>query len=624
MEKKLLKLLSETVSQERIQEHALEMHRLEGNCSYTRYKASTDYVMQCMKEAGFSRVERKTLAADGKTAHFDCIMPQAWEMDGKALLRLEDPTLSMEERILADNEKDPFTAGVWGAPTKKGGVKCQIVDIESIPAGKDSLMKGKLVLMDGIRAQYRRISDAGALGVIISDSKAGEEYPDYCRWSNGIGFTGWYHTAEDRRMVIFDITPRKAAFLRKRLKDKGPLEAFALSESRICDGEIYTVSGIIPGKSKEEITFFAHMYEPFVPDDAAGGMVAIEMCRALKQLIEEGKLPPLQKTLKVVLSMECYGFYEYFENAEQRKRTLSVFSFDSCCHVPVPGEPRVKLRHSTFLAPFFADRLFIKIFQENTPLYHYMEEKGNLSDDTFSASEEWAVPSLWPPTSCAKYHHNAGPSVMDADFTLAYDVARFMGVLTGILALTEKEKVHKLVKRIKKLEKEALKQKIDRILADLYEGKLSLYDAPEKICFHGNLAEEKLMSFNRFWKGSVAKEDCEVFHEIAQEAIESLPVPEKEQRLFGAEKEASRFVVKRLREGILMSLAAIPQKERKGKSIPDMVYMSLDGKRTLREAVKMWEFDRDCTTPEETYSRYMDELRYLEKYGYVKITLKKK
>ena len=65
MEKKLLKLLSETVSQERIQEHALEMHRLEGNCSYTRYKASTDYVMQCMKEPGISRVERKTLAADG-------------------------------------------------------------------------------------------------------------------------------------------------------------------------------------------------------------------------------------------------------------------------------------------------------------------------------------------------------------------------------------------------------------------------------------------------------------------------------------------------------------------------------------------------------------------------------
>ena len=73
-----------------------------------------------------------------------------------------------------------------------------------------------------------------------------------------------------------------------------------------------------------------------------------------------------------------------------------------------------------------------------------------------------------------------------------------------------------------------------------------------------------------------------------------------------------------------MSLAGVPQKERKGKSIPDMVYMSLNGKRTLREAVKMWEFDHDCTTPEETYSLYMNELRYLEKYGYVKITLKKK
>ena len=54
MEKKLLELLSSTISLERIRVNSLEMNRLEGNCSYTNYKASTDYAMKCMKEAGFS------------------------------------------------------------------------------------------------------------------------------------------------------------------------------------------------------------------------------------------------------------------------------------------------------------------------------------------------------------------------------------------------------------------------------------------------------------------------------------------------------------------------------------------------------------------------------------------
>ena len=595
MEKKLLELLSSTISLERIRVNSLEMNRLEGNCSYTNYKASTDYAMKCMKEAGFSDVKRKALVSDGKTAHFDCIMPQAWEMDGRALLRLEDETLSMEDRILADNEKDPFNAGVWGAPTEKGGVNCEIVDIRSIPAGQDSLMKGKIVLIDGVRPQYCRVSDAGALGVIISDSKVGEEYPDHCRWANGIGFTGWYHTAGERRIVIFDITPRKAKFLRERLAEKGPLKAFALSESVIRDGEIYTVTGTIPGKSKEEITFFAHMYEPFVPDDAAGGMVAIEMCRALKQLIDEGKLPPLQKTLKVVLSMECYGFHEYFEDKEQRDRILSIFSFDSCCHVTIPGQPRAKLRTSTYLAPFFGDRLFENLFRKNTQGFYYTEEKGSLSDDTFSATEDWAIPTIWPHTSCSKYHHNAGPAFMDADFVLAYDVARFMGVLTGVMALTGSDKIAEVVKKISDLEKEYLERKITLINNELYDGKLSLYDAEGKLRFHGNFAAGRLMNFNRFWKGAVTEKDCSVFHEMVQKAIDSLPSPGKAQSLYGAEKEAASFVVERIRPSILMSLAGVPREERAKPFIPDLVYMALDGKRSLRDAVKMFEYHNDVT-----------------------------
>ena len=41
-------------------------------------------------------------------------------------------------------------------------------------------------------------------------------------------------------------------------------------KARIGKGEIYTVTGVIPGESKEEYGIFAHMYEPFLSDDASG------------------------------------------------------------------------------------------------------------------------------------------------------------------------------------------------------------------------------------------------------------------------------------------------------------------------------------------------------------------
>ena len=97
-------------------------------------------------------------------------------------------------------------------------------------------------------------------------------------------------------------------------------------------------------------------------------------------------------------------------------------------------------------------------------------------------------------------------------------------------------------------------------------------------------------------------------------------MPEGPRLLHFAMKEADRMVVRRLVPGPLCSLARVPWKERTSSTImPVTMYMSLDGKRTLFEAVKRYEYENGLKFDEKQYRRFIDHLRYLEKYGYVSI-----
>lgn len=620
MNDKLFELLSQSVSKSGIQKNTEELNRLEGNESNSNFKASTDFLLKVMQESGFEQVERITLPADGKTTYFDCIMPQAWDGLGRSFIRLEDESMTMEERMIADSDKDPFNAGIWGAPTPEGGVTCEVTDYR-ITGADAAALRGKLVLMDGYtQKQYRFISESGAAGVIISDSQGGEEYPDHCRWCNGIAFTGWYHTAEDKRIPIFSITPRRAEFLRKRLA-QGSLTAHAEARSRIYDGEVYTLTGIIPGSSPEEITMIAHMYEPFLPDDSAGSAVICEIGRCLKSLIGQGKLPPLKKTLRIVLSMERYGFSQYFLDRERNSRTLTVFSFDSCCHFPGGKDlPRLKLRLSSIIQPSFLDFCLPYLIQTKLPELTFRLERGNLSDDTFCSDDWIGIPSLWPHSANMRYHHNSGPAFMAADWDQAADIVKIFGTVIAALATADADSFRKIAEKTQELAKADLAERIAVVKYDLKTGRLEdKRDAVEKIRFLAGKAAERLNSINRYCPGSVKPDDLKSLAAMADQAVAAIPPVSGEPELYGTRAKAAKLVVTRLVPGTLMSMAKVPYAERRRPPIEDLLYILLDGKRSLYQAMKIYEYENDMTFSEAQFAQIIDSLRYLEKYGYVSI-----
>ena len=624
MEQELFDQLCALASKERIRAYTEEILRLEGNESYCNYLASTDFAMKMMRESGFEDVKRIALPADGKTTYGDCTMPQAWETTGRSFIRLEDESLSEQERMLADSDQNPFNAGIWGAPTPEGGVDTQIVDYRD--TGPDSeALRGRLVLMDGFtQKQYRIIVESGAAGVIISDSKVGDKYPDSCRWCNGIGFAGWYHTAEDSRIPIFSITPRKAAFLRARLA-QGPLRAHAEAKSRIYDGQIYTLTGVLPVTQKEpfetddeEITLLAHMYEPFLPDDAAGGPVICEICRCLKELIAQGKLPPLKKALRIVLSMERYGYHQYFLEEAARRRTIMVFSFDCCCHFQGENQPQAFLRLSSVLHPSFLDRWMPRLIGKLLPETTFQIEKGNLSDDTFCSDADIGIPSFWIRTDDLDYHHNFGHAFMDADWDFAYRITCFLGTAIGLMATGEYDFFHHIYEDYAEYCRHDLAELLDKARNDCQTGKQTGWDAAYLVRFTLKRMERELNSINAFCAGAaaVAPAMCGLSEFAASQGADELCQLAVEPTADYME-EAKAIVPSRCTVGTLLSMIRVPLKERHNVSMPPLLHMLMDGKRSLFWCIKLYEFEMGCQYAQEDYARFIEELRYLEKYGYV-------
>ena len=89
------------------------------------------------------------------------------------------------------------------------------------------------------------------------------------------------------------------------------------------------------------------------------------------------------------------------------------------------------------------------------------------------------------------------------------------------------------------------------------------------------------------------------------------------------EKTAARMFVTRQITGTPWSLAAIPYAERNyhGGRINKLFFTLCDGTRSLLEAIRIADVAHYNTTSDEKIGCVIKFMRYLEKYGYVKIAL---
>ena len=572
-----------------------KLYELEKRVCHRDFDRSTAWVADAMRKAGFEKVERIAHVADGETAAFDAVMPEAWDLEGRAVLKVLS-TWPEAERIIADSDEIAYAAATWCGATSDEGSTGPLIAFD--PEHPENAA-GKWVFHETMPrgAMIQNLARAGALGIVATDFEQGWHDPDATRWMNGQGQWGWYYVKGDLRLPIFAVTARRAMMLKTELRNGREVVLHGVLKARIGKGEIYTVTGVIPGESEEEYAIFAHMYEPFLSDDASGVAAGIEIGRMLKNAGLK-----LKKSLRVVFSMEHYGFLAYLTRGTHHIRAAMNMDMPATIMYRDCGFP-LHWRMSAASLPFFGDLLMLKILEECEPGLRLDCCPGNLCDDTMAGEPVLGIPTNWlyVEHSPSPLHHSSCDVFAAVDWDLSEKISRLVTVFAAFLLTAERGDYEMLLADFRRLARGLTARHTD--------------DTAYRRKVHCDFAEGELLSLNRWMPDLMTPEQ-------ASAAVADLRLPDAE-LVPGTpnEKNAVRMIVRRLLGGTPWSLARIPYGERQGfrGGLNAVAYTLLDGKRPLLEAVRIADAMSGKRTSDEAIGRAIASLRFLAGYGYVEI-----
>lgn len=114
------------------------IHKTDRWFSFPAFEETAQFCAEAMRSAGLSQIEQLPLAADGKTAYEDWVIPRAWAAEG-ATLR------TPEGRLLADYRQVPCSLVMHSAPTPPGGLTAPVIDADSLQNADGGSLQGTLL-----------------------------------------------------------------------------------------------------------------------------------------------------------------------------------------------------------------------------------------------------------------------------------------------------------------------------------------------------------------------------------------------------------------------------------------------------------------------------------------------
>jgi len=278
------------LSGERAKDYVQSIWETARYSSWDKYNSiARDYARELMR-IGLENVELVELPADGKTSFGGILIPKKWKVKEG---RLE--VISPVRMKLADYGKVPCSLMMYSSSTPAGGVVCDLC-LEN-----EGDVSGRIVLSSKVlgRGELGLISDG-----MVNYKRDPSLLRDAVQWHN---FT--INPFYDYNMFGFSISPARGRDLRKLLK-KGRVRVRARVETVSRRGKLLLPTGLIRGRSSEEVVVTGHLFEQGANDNASGAGLALEIACCLKELIGR-ELPVPKRSIRILPSLEVRGMQAY-------------------------------------------------------------------------------------------------------------------------------------------------------------------------------------------------------------------------------------------------------------------------------------------------------------------------
>ncbi len=310
---------------------------------YRRGYFETAFLLDKLREYGVDEAEIINLPTREKTT-WDAVSAELW---------IVEPGI---EKI-CDLKEVPACLAQGSSSTD---TKAEIVYVgpgnsDDYYKGRD--VKGKIVLVAGPPDQARRIAveKFGAAGMIAWSSS----HPEYDR--DQVGWNSIRVGEKEKPTFAFMVSRRMGEFLRDGLERGRKYVVRAVAETEQIGGfKEQMVSGIIRGVKypDQELVFVAHLYEGLAKqgsnDNISGCTAILETARVLKKLTAEGKLPPLQRSVRFLFVPEISGSSAYLKlNPAIRKRMFACINLDMVGEGLVKNLSRFRLIQTPWSLPTY-------------------------------------------------------------------------------------------------------------------------------------------------------------------------------------------------------------------------------------------------------------------------------
>lgn len=438
---KVIQVLKQEVSEERL------YRTLSRVCSHHRIQTTRSYhqaAQECVQLLRSYQIDAQLLSYPMKEKTFVGsyrLFPEWNCRDGWC--RVVEPA----ELKLADFREDPIQVITQSIPADHREVPLEIVDMDRGSDAEnytDIDLSGKLLFTHAQVKKFRWAFQRGAVG-ILSDYL---NETDFFRSSQDVpdvrNYTGFWWDYSDGEAKGFGFV--LSARLSRRLKELCVLQkeryaqgltdspypkANAYVDASIEEGQIEVVEAILPGKSTETLYITAHLCHPYASanDNASGVSGAIEVLIALKQAIDQGKLEPLKKTIKVVLIPEFTGTYCYV-NDKDMSNGIAGINLDMIGARQEGITGPITLTHLPYASPSIIGELASLLMeeikqepscQEDILLQNVRtrEEEFMLGSDHFILSDpQVGIPTLMLGQMPDLYYHTSGDTLERMDMTV--------------------------------------------------------------------------------------------------------------------------------------------------------------------------------------------------------------